>query len=223
MTIQRQSYTVQLTPINPSVASASGGARIIADNNNAGFYVDMNGVTSLIPHAQTIHSGSICPGLDADKNQDGIVDETEAEIVVGPAAVPLTLTLNQDLQGGGSIRPLNFSNFPVADSSGSYEYLNIGSLSAIQNALKTNVAPSPSASPTMMPSDMPMASPSVSPSPGDTTPTGADPYGLSEHVILIHGIGPGANLPNTVTAPNGENPASAIPVACGVITLTSGQ
>jgi len=223
MTIQRQAYTVQLTPINPSISTASGGSRIIADSNNAGFYVDMNGVTAFMPHAQTIHSGSTCPGLEADKNQDGIVDETEAEIVVGPAAVPLTLSLFQDLQGGRSIRPLNFSNFPIADAGGGYEYLNIGSMSAIQNALKTNVAPSPSASPSMMPSGMPMASPSAGASPDGTTATGTDPYGLSNHVIIIHGVGPDANLPTTVTAPNGASPAAAVPVACGVITLTSNQ
>jgi hypothetical protein len=81
-------YQADLSPENASVSSAKGSAEITLVGDDFNVVVTMVDAQSTI-HAQHIHAGTRCPTATDDINGDGLIDAVEAEVVYGPAILPL--------------------------------------------------------------------------------------------------------------------------------------
>jgi len=184
------------------VSNTNATARLVVEGNEVGVFVQATGSEPNTMHPQHIHPGTVCPGLEADKNQDGIVDDVEGEAVIGAPAIALTLG--------------NSQNYPMANANGTYLYIGSFPLSQVRQSLAAAGTVSTMASPSGGPTETPSAGPSGTAG----TASGQDPYGLEGHVIEIHGVGSSVTLPSTVAAVTGD-PASQLPVACGLIVRSN--
>lgn len=76
-----------------------------------------------LPHAMHIHGDldahNECPSLDADKNDDGLIDTAEGQPDYGPIDISLTTTGGT---GAGFDDALALDRFPVATASGNLHY-----------------------------------------------------------------------------------------------------
>jgi hypothetical protein len=68
-------------------------------------------------HAQNVRTGTRCPTLDDDLNQDGIIDASEGEAIYGPLLFPLDGDLSSQSSHDGV--------FPVGDIYGNYIYSKV--------------------------------------------------------------------------------------------------
>jgi hypothetical protein len=193
-TTTREVYLAQLNPANG--AAANGSALIVVDGNQAGIFIQAQGLAPGVSHEQHIHLGTACATSSADTNQDGYVDAVEATVVTGPPALPLAFIPGQD----GS------SSYPVAAQDGTVNYIASLSLSAAKSLLSTAAAAAPAPSPS--------TSESAAPSPESSPGTSAQ-LGLEGKVIEIHGTDPNTALPATVQGIDGKSAAATLPQACG--------
>lgn len=219
-TSTRQVYTAQLNPMNSSLSSTHANARVIIEGNRAGIYIEGSGFSPNTVHMQHIHIGTACPTQAADKNADGLIDALESNAVTGPAAVPLSLNPVRSIvegittQGSTTSHLGNISTqsaYPASTMDGKFTYIASIPLNALQRALNVEIGMMPVPPPT--PTE---PSPPSSPTPGTGTPSSG--ISLERKVIVIHGVGPQASIPNTVQSLPGVSPAQSIPIACGQLT-----
>lgn len=105
---------------NPDIASSSNAFQMKIEGDL--FEVEIFGGGPATTHIQTIQSGTRCPTMDDDKNQDGVIDATEGAAVYGS---PI-LALDSDLTSNGGVYPFTAT----------YRYTQSASLSAILGNLK---------------------------------------------------------------------------------------
>ena len=93
-------YTTILKYVNPNISKdVSGLVKIIKDGDE--FKVNIrfqNAPTG--PFYQHLHTGSICPQQQNDKNEDGIIDGQESRKDVGSIIVPFDNDLGSQDEGG---------------------------------------------------------------------------------------------------------------------------
>ena len=110
-------FQTNLGEVNGS--GASGTATIEVRDNEMTVRVHATGTSPNLPHAQHIHIGGqgVCPGPEADEDDDGFVSTTEAQPFVGDIGVSLTTEGDTSPDSG-----LAVDRMPVADESGTIDY-----------------------------------------------------------------------------------------------------
>jgi hypothetical protein len=127
-------YRAELLPLNISITESSGLGEVVytITGDQLTISVTAEGVASSIEHWQHFHGfaegdeAANCPGADADKNGDGIIDVTETESVAGTTMVPF----HDDPVSMEVVR----DTYPTADGSGSYTYTKTVSMSALEGS-----------------------------------------------------------------------------------------
>jgi hypothetical protein len=96
---QEGQYRVVLTPVNPSIAGSPTGTgefNIQGDEFRALMNIDS---APNAQHAQHIHIGKRCAGMEDDTNGDQIIDAVEASAAAGGALIPLDSDLRTQSAG----------------------------------------------------------------------------------------------------------------------------
>lgn len=104
-------FKAHLSPVNDS--GVTGIAVLTIEDDRITAIVRADGLAQEIVHAQHVHTGSMCPGTEADTNGDGYIDQVEAVAAGGPILVPLDNDLGAQLTG----------SFPMADAMGRLDYV----------------------------------------------------------------------------------------------------
>lgn len=100
--ISEGTYRAVLRPINNSLSGylPTGAAEIsiLGDDVQMKTYLDDD---ARVAHMQQIYTGTRCPEVSDDKNNDGLVDINEALGVVGNPLIPLDGDINSKDEGAG--------------------------------------------------------------------------------------------------------------------------
>ena len=75
------------------------------DNDNVTITVQCQNVDPVVPHKQYVHTGTRCPTIEDDTNNDGYVDYVETQLVCGPTLLALDTNIasqNEDSFPQGS-------------------------------------------------------------------------------------------------------------------------
>jgi hypothetical protein len=210
---ERSVYIARLRPLNDS--GVAGELQIVMDDGTVGVAERVFGLAGGIAHQQYVDAGTLCPDAAADTNQDGYIDALEAENYTGVPGTPLAFP---------------DSSFPSAAESGNLNFIQ----SYVSATFFAGLSPVPSQSPVPQPISSTSPSPSSSPTP---SPSASVVLSLSQQknvlskaipeynansapnlegqVVVIHGIDPSTNLPDSVQALDGYTPQATLPVACG--------
>lgn len=113
-----------LNAINPDVASSNAAVQIVIENDQ--FNVEIFGSGPATTHIQVLRNGTRCPSQANDRNEDGVVDAAEAEIIYGTTVLPFDSELATD--GGVFPFAANYSYQQSASYSQILGNLNIPSL-----------------------------------------------------------------------------------------------
>lgn len=192
-----QTFEVTFTSLNSANNEGrpvTGTARFTVSEDDDTFTasIDASGLFPSVAHAQHIHASTACPTMADDANGDGFLDVTEGLPSYGAILVPLDGDLSAQATGA--------DGFPVASATGSIDYDQSADLSDILADLR---ATDP-----------------------DTTDAviklgaGGNLDLAGRHVVL-HGIDPSVQLPNTVASIAGLPSVATLPVACGTIRATN--
>lgn len=127
-------WTAELMPMNADTAGseAAGTATLTAAGDTLTIRIDATGTTPGIVHLQHFHGfaeggeSSACPGLDADTNDDGIIDLIETEPAAGTTMVPF--------HGDPASMAIEAEGYPTADDEGAYSYEQEVSLPDLETA-----------------------------------------------------------------------------------------
>jgi hypothetical protein len=182
-------YQALLAPINKEVSGhLNGSLTLVREGDEFIADVRFSGgpVSSL--HAQNIHIGSRCPGIEDDLNNDGFIDGTEGALVYDKIIIPLDDDLSNQWRGLGT--------FPVTDQYGYYFWSRAASFEKMMEDLKEE--------------DINLADEFIKLENNKS-------LNLLGKVVVIKGIPQSASLPETVSSPGKETPHQALPVACGTI------
>ena len=115
------SVDVMLDELNNSGASGTG-TLTVTDNGDLRVYLETNGMTPEMPHAQHIHGAVnghdfFCPTMAADANGDGQVATEEGLPQYGDVFISLTTEGDTSKASG-----LALDRFPIADANGTVVY-----------------------------------------------------------------------------------------------------
>ena len=182
-------YLAVLNSLNSKVAgNVSGSFTFHKENDFVVMDVRVSGSAPNIIHSQNVHVGTFCPTIEADTNQDGIVDLIEARQSVGGVIIPLDADINNQYSLLGM--------FPIADNWGAYIYSQTASFERLLEDLKSedeNVN-------------------------DDVLKLGDLPLTLIGKAIMINGIADDVILAESVSTAGGLTANQSLPVACGIIT-----
>lgn len=184
-------YQAVLAPLNSDVSllATTGTVDIIIEGDEVKVSMTVNGSPVNITHLQHIHAGSSCPVAADDLNGDAYIDVIEGVPKYGPILIPLDADLAS--QNGGS------ANYPSASATGNYTYDEATSLTSMLADLR---APDPD-----------LTDATVKLEAGEL-------LNLAGRHIVVHGVSPLSNLPDTVASIGNIPSHVTLPIACGVIT-----
>ncbi|OFZ18477.1 MAG: hypothetical protein A2X94_00595 [Bdellovibrionales bacterium GWB1_55_8] len=195
---QRRVFVAELTPLNTSFGAVngflSGDAVIVVDENRFGVAIAMEGLDENIAHPVRLHAGTACPSFAEDTNFDSYVDAQEAFAAHAGSLIPFDGDLNSFSAGEAF--------YPVANSDGVSHYIASTNLDALL-------------------ADLRRATPE-----GDTSVAtlGAEqPLTLADKVVVVYGVNPETQLPETVQTTAAGPASSTLPVACGELEQVAGQ
>ncbi|HSH22819.1 MAG TPA: hypothetical protein VK975_02045 [Acidimicrobiales bacterium] len=110
-------------PESDAGSDVMGKAKLVLRGNELRTVLNGRDLSPGLPHAMHIHgeleAENECPSLDADENDDGLIDTLEGQPAYGPIDISLTT------EGGTSaefVDALALDRFPVADDSGDLHY-----------------------------------------------------------------------------------------------------
>jgi len=122
-------YMAKFVTLNPHInGTIPGSATVQRQGDKFYAYVRIFGSVPNGLHQQYIHEGTRCPTASDDSNQDGLLDKTEAQNVLGRVLIPLDANISSQ-KAGRNI-------FPVADESGTYFYERVTSFKKLFKDLK---------------------------------------------------------------------------------------
>jgi Cu/Zn superoxide dismutase len=126
-------YVAKLQPLNSSVtgSDATGTATFTIKGDQLTIVVDAEGTPPGIMHLQHFHGftdgkAATCPGPDADKNKDGVIDLIETEPMAGTTMVPF--------HADPVSMEIPSDTYPSASAHGSYHYEKTVSLPDLKSA-----------------------------------------------------------------------------------------
>ncbi len=126
-------YVAKLKPLNSAVtgSDAGGTATFTVKGDQLTIAVDAEGTPGGMMHLQHFHGfadgkAASCPGADADKNADGVIDLIETEPMAGTTMVPfhddpVSMEIPRD-------------TYPAASPRGAYHYEKAVSLPELEAA-----------------------------------------------------------------------------------------
>ena len=180
--------TLAPIPLNNSVAgNPTGQLEVVIEGDEVKATMNMSGVPGGIRHAQHIMLGTSCPTASNDANQDNFVDVLEGVPNYGLILIPLDGDLEDQDDGA--------SGFPLANSAGTYSYSRTGSL-------------------TRMLADLQDADVDLEDGLGKLD---GNDLNLEGKVVIVHGVNPTSNLPDSVATIDDFRSHQSLPIACGVI------
>ncbi len=110
-------------PDSDNGSDVTARAELVLRGDELRTVIDGHELSPGLPHAMHIHGDldahNECPNLDADKNDDGLVDTAEGQPDYGPIDISLTTTGGT---GAGFDDALALDRFPVATDSGDLDY-----------------------------------------------------------------------------------------------------
>lgn len=178
--------------INPAVeADVAGEALFTIDDDVFIADVEAAGLDAGILHAQHIHAEGECPPASADTNDDGYIDVVEGLPFYGAILVPLDGDLGMQAAGMPE-------GFPTASSNGVVDYEESADLSDMLDNLRA---------------DDPNADDPIVKLEDDGE------LDLPSRTVVLHGVDPDTELPETVQTIAGLTPQQSLPVACGEVAL----
>ena len=124
-------YLAIFETLNPELSHKISGAftfSVEKEFDELVMDVRLNNSGKNIIHAQSIRTGSRCPSLIDDKNEDDIIDAIEGEAVYGKVFIPL--------DGDISTQSSHDGEFPAADTYGNYIYAKVTSFSTFMVDLR---------------------------------------------------------------------------------------
>jgi hypothetical protein len=182
-------YTASLSAINTVTVpvDADGDATFEITDGTFSVQVEADGFAESITHAQHVHAAAECPPPSADTNGDGYIDVVEGVPFYGGILIPLDGDLSEQAAGA--------AGYPEADGDGDYDYTASTSFSTMLDNLTAD-----------------------DPNPDDPIVKldGSD-LNLDGRTIVVHGVDPDTDLPETVQTVAGLSPQASLPVACGSI------
>lgn len=181
-------YIAKFVTLNSHVVGTiPGSAQFRREDNSLYAYLRLFAGSPSIAHFQNVHSGNRCPDMSDDANGDGYLDYQEALKVVGPIIIPLDWDIGSQLSANNS--------WPKAFPNGSYEYLKVTNFNRFWDDLK-----------------------GTDRNPNDNIIKLAPDEGLAitGKVVLIQGIDPVTNLPETAAGYGRWKNYQTFPIACGV-------
>lgn len=180
-------YKTVLLPVNSFGPDEAGGEFTISIKDDV-FMAEsqVNGVHGGMKHYQEVLTGEECPDENADANFDGVIDVMEASAVSGNTLLPLDSHLNTQVEG--------ITYGPIANEGGYYFYRRSSSFSLLMEDLL-----------------------SYDDDPEDHLMKLAPPtkLTLSKKVIMVYGLSPEVELPESVQGRAGLSPHESTPVLCG--------
>jgi len=187
-------YNFRLLPINNNVSGSSEIDGVInIQADQVQINLDADDTPRLIVHRQHVFVGAACPTMANDTNGDGFVDVNEAEAATGLGLIPLDDDLSAQSAG---------NTFPRADLNGNYKYEESASL-------------------TQMLADLRADDTDASDGLGKLGAT--ENLNLPGRVVMVQGISPLTELPDSVGTRGNALAQDTLPIACGVITRTSNE
>lgn len=181
-------YHANFSTLNSQVVTETDIASSITINEEE-IMVNIDGqeVPSNVTVRQYIYSGNSCPTQEDDTNNDGLIDYQELLAQSGQILIPL----NNDIsaQEAGSV-------FPQSGSDGSYAYDESASLDDLVSDLRE---------------------PDTNPDDDRVRLSPDERLNLAGRVLVIHGVDPGSDLPETVATRDGLLAQESLPIACSVI------
>lgn len=186
-------YIAKFVTLNPHVVGTiPGSAQFRKEGDSLYAYLRLFAGAPSVVHFQNVHSGNRCPDMRDDTNGDGYLDYQEALKVVGPIIIPLDWDIGSQLSANNS--------WPKAFPNGSYEYLKVTNFNRFWDDLK-----------------------STDRNPNDNIVKLSPDEGLAitGKVVLIQGIDPVTNLPETAAGFGRWKNYQTFPIACGIFKPTS--
>ena len=181
-------YNFRLLPLNTNVSGNSEIDGVInIQADQVQIEVDADDTPRLITHRQHVFVAQACPTMEHDTNGDGYIDINEATAVTGLGLIPLDNDLSAQSAGG---------EFPRADLSGDYNYSQSTSLAQMLADLRADDT-------------------DASDGLGKLGPTGS--LNLPGRVVMVQGVDPLADLPDSVGTTGNASAHETLPIACGVI------
>lgn len=185
-------YASQLYSVNTNFAhSIAGDAAVKREGDNLTAIVRVNYGSKNTVLRQAVYTGSECPSLKHDVNDDKWIDIVEAEAAIGKIILPLDGNIDTQTSG--------MNVYPIGDSmTGMYSYSISASFDRMLADLKT---------PDLIPSDNIMK---LKEGQGIT---------FQKRVVLIQGLAvdPLLPLPASVAGAHGLTAYQSLPIACGVL------
>lgn len=181
-------YETNLKPLNTRMGRYSGHFSVSITDNQFWARMSFEGPRTGQMSSQYIHTGSRCPTMADDRNNDGYLDFMEAHQVIGDILIPLDSILEAQLRG--------MNLFPKLKKNNSYYYSEAANYARMMDDLRKEDSFS---------SDM-------------ITKLGrGEELNLSNRVVLVYGVNDESRLPATVESFDGYPPQASLPVACGEI------
>lgn len=187
-------YRAVLKPLNTTASpNTTGTVQIKIEGDDVVVESNVTGAPAGVKHLQNLTLLTACPTTGNDVNNDSYVDILEAAASAGPILIPLDSDLSEQLDG--------MSYGPIANGSGSYVYRRSTTLTDLLADLR---APDPDATDAIV-----------------KLPDGQD-LNLAGKVVIIHGVGSSANLPDSVATTGDLSAEQSLPIACGeLVRVTS--
>ena len=188
-------FSTNLSALNATIAGETSGQAIIRiRDGKLDVYLGALGTPASIAHAQHIHLGGECPTEASDANGEGFVDVAEGL----PAYGPILVNLDTDLSSFAAAA----DTYPVANGEGAYVYKESADFSGFLTDLRRTDENADDAIATLAPTDA---------------------FAPGTRVIVVHGVGAAANLPDTVATIADLPRESTLPIACGKIKRVSAE
>lgn len=182
-------YRAVLNPINETLSGKTNGTvEVKIKGDEVQVYSRVTGSPAGVKHLQNIMNSTSCPTAAVDANSDSLIDIHEAMKVTGQILIPLDSDLSSQLDG--------MSYGPISNGSGNYVYKRSTTLSSLLSDLNA-----------------------LDPDPSDAVvkiPAGQDLH-LAGRVVLIHGVRPSSDLPDSVVTLGEHSAEASLPIACGVL------
>lgn len=189
---ETQRFSAVLQPMNETLVDPVGGQAVFSiTGGTLEATVQASGAAADMLHPQHVHAAGRCPPPSADTNGDGYIDVVEGLPFYGAILIPLDGDLSAQSAGSPG-------GFPTASSDGEIMYQQSTDLDAMITDLKAE-----------------------DPNPDDPVIKLDGDLSLPTRTVVLHGVPPSTDLPESVKSVAGLPAHLTLPVACGSVRVGS--